>query len=184
MKYNFFFIALFSAFLNCFSQNQTMKNNLETIYFNEISRFEEDTSSYTLENINIVINNTNVLTLKKVNKVISNISLDTNYEGPGFQIYSYKNKQHSNTEVIVIEATADIGVAWYYIILLDNGSIIKQFYVKEPRHNSDSIDIKDFLEIYCSNRQLTLKFRKKHIATYSIIPKSLKRDKNFIYLYK
>nr|DAJ36248.1 MAG TPA: hypothetical protein [Caudoviricetes sp.] len=32
MKYNFFFIALFSAFLNCFSQNQTMKNNLETIY--------------------------------------------------------------------------------------------------------------------------------------------------------
>lgn len=188
MKQIFFLTVFFITCTNCFSQNKDIKREViscDTIRFNIINKFNRvDDNVFSLNEMSLEIGIENIATLKSKGKIIEEIMLDPDYEGPGYFIYHYISKKKSNTQVVIIEASADIGVAWYYFVLMKNNKILKQFYIKEPRHNSENINIKDFFEISTFNKTLEIKCKRKYIAEYSEIPKNLKKDKYYIYLYK
>ncbi len=106
------------------------------------------------------------------------------YDGPGFIAYQYKGDAKIDKTVLVIEAAADIGTAWYYFIILEKNKILDSFLVNEPRSNSEKYSLKDFLSIYSLNKSFIFKFNKKLIAKYSNIPQELKSDNNYIYLLR
>jgi len=37
---------------------------------------------------------------------------ESNYEGPGYNIFSFQSKELTPFEIVIIEATADIGTDW------------------------------------------------------------------------
>lgn len=187
MRQIFFLTMFFIVYTNCFSQNREIKGeviNCDTIYFDTINKFDREGNSFSFNQMEVKIDIENNVVLKKKEKIIEKIMLDPDYEGPGYLVYYYTSKKKSNKQVVIIEASADIGIAWYYFILIENDKILKQFYIREPRHNSENINIKHFFEISTFNKILEIKSKRKYIADYSEIPKNLKKDKYYIYLYK
>lgn len=178
-----FFTVFFVSYFNSFTQNY-LKINKENIYFNDVNEFESINGNiFKFDNIQLITDANNCFTLKKKGIKIADIPLDIEYEGPGYNIYNFSNKGNKNLRVILIEASADIGVAWYFFIFMEGDKIIKKNYIKEPRHNSDFITIKDFLKISYSNKTLTFRFVKKYIAKYSKIPKTIKKDNTYMYVF-
>lgn len=187
MKQIFFLVVFFITYGSCFSQNKSTKReviNCDTVYFNTINKFNKKNNSFSFNQMEVRINMENNVVFKNKGKTIKKIVLDPDYEGPGYFVYHYASKKKSNIQVVVIEASADIGVEWYYFLLIKDDKILKQFYVKEPRHNSENINIKNFFEISFFNKTLEIKCRRRNVAEYSEIPENLKKDKYYIYLYK
>lgn len=120
-------------------------------------------------------------TLYKNNQKLGNITFDGGYDGPGFSVYLAENRGVDN---IIIEAEADIGTAWYYSIILENDTIVNQFFIDEPRTNSELYSLDKFITLSISGDSLNYRFKKDLVAKYSEIPKELKSDTNYIYLEK
>ncbi|WP_445456835.1 hypothetical protein [Flavobacterium sp. HNIBRBA15423] len=157
------------------------------IPFSIVEVFKENTNENAFVNSDtrLTIKTSSSFMLTKKDFIITDIDLsDTNYEGPGYIIYSYKSNEKKNVEIIIIEATADIGTDWYYVVVINNNDLVEQFLIKEPRANSEITDMKDFLSILLKNDTLIFKFRKSKIAKYSIMPSDLKNDNENIYLEK
>ncbi|WP_427872886.1 hypothetical protein [Flavobacterium sp. MMS24-S5] len=102
----------------------------------------------------------------------------------GFSMYSYESSKNKDIEIIIIEALADIGTNWYYVIILNKKDLVDKFYIKEPRSNSEITQIKDFLSIFFSNGTLVFKFKKDKIAKYSTVSPDLKSDLEYVYIEK
>jgi hypothetical protein len=123
--------------------------------------------------------------LTKKDFVVTDVDLsETNYEGPGFSMYSYQSKINKNIEIIMIEALADIGTSWYYIIVLNGNDLVDKFFIREPRSNSEITETTDFIGIFLNNKTLILKFKKDKIAKYSKISPDLKNDLEYVYIEK
>lgn len=158
----------------------------EEIPLNIFSTFKKDDSEFNFVNGNtqLLYKNDNTFTLKKKGLADQKIDVsESNYEGPGFSAYSFSSK-NKNVEVILIEATADVGTDWYYAVILKAGKIIDKFFIKEPRSNSDIIKIQDYLNVSVKNHIMRFKFNKQKVAKYSKVPDNLKSDKNYLYLEK
>lgn len=125
----------------------------------------------------------NSFMLTKKDFAIDDIDLsESNYEGPGYNMFSFQSKQNAQFEIIVIEATADIGTDWYYVIVLNNENLADKFYIKEPRADSEHTNIGDFIKISMKDDMLNLKFKKDKIAKYSKNTSNLKSDHQYFYL--
>ena len=157
------------------------------ISFDIIHSFKEETneSSYICFDTRLTYKTENSFMLTKKDFVISEVDLsETNYEGPGFSIYSYESSMNKDIEIIIIEALADIGTSWYYVIILNKTDLVDKFYIKEPRSNSEITQINDFISVFLNNETLIFKFKKDKIAKYSIVPPDLKSDLKYIYIEK
>lgn len=157
------------------------------ISFDIIHSFKEDASesSYICFDTRLTYKTDNSFMLTKKDFSITDVDLsETNYEGPGFSIYSYESNMNKDMGIIIIEALADIGTNWYYVIILNKNNLVDKFYIKEPRSNSEITQIKDFISIFLNNGTLIFKFKKNKIAQYSIVPPDLKSDLKFIYIEK
>lgn len=119
----------------------------------------------------------------KRNKKITHIDF-SDFEGPGFSVYSYQSSEDKATEIIMIEGQADIGTAWYYAVAVKNEKLLDQFYINEPRSNSETTDMKDFISISLMDKKLIFKFNKDKIAPYSVASESLKTHNRYLYLEK
>ena len=123
--------------------------------------------------------------LTKKDFVVTDVDLsETNYEGPGFSMYSYQSEINKNIEIIIIEALADIGTSWYYVIVLNDNDLVDKFFIREPRSNSEVTEINDFISVFLNNKTLIFKFKKDKIAKYSKISPDLKNDLEYIYIEK
>jgi|GEM_PF-979246 len=157
------------------------------ISFEIIHSFKEDASenSYICFDTRLTYKTDNSFMLTKKDFGITDVDLsETNYEGPGFSIYSYESSMNKDIEIIIIEALADIGTNWYYVIILNKNDLVDKFYIKEPRSNSEITQIKDFLSIFLSNGTLVFKFKKDKIAKYSTVSPDLKSDLKYVYVEK
>lgn len=171
------------------TQNTNIKNSqsIENISFNLVEPFKEvpDENSFVSGDLKITQKSNNSFILTKKDLVITDIDLsDSEYEGPGFTIYSYKSKEDKELEVILIEATGDIGTDWYYAVIVNGNDVIDKFFIKEPRVNSEVTEIQDYITISLIDNTFIFKFKKSKIAPYSQIPKNLKNDKEYIYIEK
>ena len=149
--------------------------------------FKENESESTFSSVDtkLVYKTINSFVLTKKDFVITDIDLsESNYDSPGFSIFSFQSKINKNIEVVIIEAMADIGTNWYYVIILNKTNLVDKFYVKEPRANSELTDIKDFLNILLKDKKMVFKFKKSKIAKYSKIPIDSKSNSEFIYIEK
>ena len=125
----------------------------------------------------------NSFMLTKKDFAIDDIDLsESNYEGPGYSMFSFQSKENTQFEIIIIEASADIGTSWYYMIILNNENLVDKFYIKEPRANSENTNIGNFIKISIRNDMLNLKFKKDQIAKYSKNINNLKSDNQYFYL--
>lgn len=123
----------------------------------------------------------NSFMLTKKDFAITDIDFsDIDYEGPGYTIYSYQSSVNKNMEVVIIEGQADIGTAWYYVIVLDGEDLVDKFYVKEPRANSETTDMKDFINVALKDKDLVLKFKKDKIARYSKPMANLRTEGSYL----
>lgn len=155
--------------------------------FNVIKPFKyiENDNKYINNDTQLIIKSDNTFMLTKKDFVVDDIDLsESNYEGPGYNIFSFQSKSNSQFEIVVIEATADIGTDWYYVIILNNENLIDKFYIKEPRANSENTSIGDFIKISMKNDILNIKFKKDKIAKYSEKINNLKSDSQYYYLTK
>lgn len=205
-----FIILIILAFLSCKENNKLSSKEIDSktkidslnktvidlkvdsvskkeIPFSNVEVFRENTNEKAFVNSDVRLTNktaTSFILTKKDFKIADIDLSDTNYEGPGYLVYSFKSSEIKNVEIIIIEATADIGTDWYYAIVLENSDLIDKFFIKEPRANSEITKIEDFLSVFLNNDSLIFKFKKSEIAKYSIVPSNLKEDNENIYFEK
>ena len=103
------------------------------------------------------------------------------YDGPGFRAYMF-GRTTDKYQAIVIEALADIGTGWYWVVLSDGKRIVSQQLMDEPRANSDICELKGVMQISVSEVDCKIRMELKHIAGYSTIPKYLKTDSRWVYI--
>lgn len=166
------------------SENINPKISSE-IDFDIIKPFKhiENESRFESGDIKLISKTDNSFMLTKKDFAVDEIDLsESNYEGPGYNIFSFQSKQNTPFEIVIIEATADIGTDWYYVIVLNNENLVDQFYIKEPRADSENTNIGDFIKISFKNNTLNLKFKKDKIAKYSKNTENLKSDNQYFYL--
>lgn len=143
----------------------------------------ENESMFESDDIKLISKTDNSFMLTKKDFAIDDIDLsDSNYEGPGYNITLFKSKQNKELEIVILEATADIGTDWYYVIILNNESLVDKFYIKEPRADSENTNIGDFIKISLKKDILSLKFRKDKVARYSKNTENFKSDDQYFYL--
>jgi hypothetical protein len=166
---------------------KVVENVEKEISFDIVKSFKEDTSenSFVYGATRLIHKTDNSFMLTKKDFAITDIDFsDINYEGPGFTMYSYQSSEDKKMEVIIIEGQADIDTAWYYVIVLNGEDLEDKFYVKEPRSNSKTTDLKDFINVSLKGKNLILKFKKDKIAKYSKVTSNLKTSRNYLYLEK
>ncbi|OWP83142.1 hypothetical protein BWK59_12070 [Flavobacterium davisii] len=168
--------------------NQVIENaNIkDTIVFDKIEQFNTDTSGdvFTLNEFYLKYNNENNsfnLLNKKINQS-NDITFNSNgFDGDGFNVYMYKTDKYKNVNIILFEALAEIGTAWYNIVVFENNKLIKNTIIKDPRANDTTL-LKNFLSILNVNKHYILKFEKKLIANYSSNPKNYQQTDNYCFL--
>ena len=157
------------------------------IRFDIIHAFKQDESesSYVSFDTKLTYKTNSSFMLTKKDFVVTDVDLsEANYEGPGFSMYSYQSEINKNIEIIIIEALADIGTSWYYVIVLNDNDLVDKFFIREPRSNSEITEINDFISVFLNNKTLIFKFKKDKIAKYSKISPDLKNDLEYIYIEK
>jgi hypothetical protein len=128
--------------------------------------------------------NENNLSKNKFNIILENnnigyIDFDgREYNGPGFSIWLYQTKNTPNIDIIIVEAQADNGTAWYYVTILKDNHIDRSFFIDEPRANSEKSSLSDFINIECIRNEFIFKFKKELIAGYSSVPNEMKQDEH------
>jgi hypothetical protein len=182
-KYNLYIVfLLIVSFLSC-QNKKAINSNMEEFGIKEFyfEAFSYNEGNLINEKYQLKEDTTyNSFFLLFNQEVIGKIDFQgKEYEGPGYLAYIAETSDES--AVILIEATSDIGTAWYYIIIIESQKITKQFFIYEPRSNSESYSLKDFLTISFKQDYIQFKFKKKLISPYSSFPKNLNQDKNFVY---
>ncbi|QYS91613.1 hypothetical protein JJC04_02200 [Flavobacterium covae] len=157
--------------------NESKKLKSETIF----NVFKENNSSYYYNNYIIIEDksSTNTYILKKDNISLGKIELNKSYDGPGFSFFI--NELSSTLSNIIVEATADIGTSWYFSVIINNNRISNTFYIEEPRADSETTSINDFLKVSVDKDMLEYKFVKSKIARYSKIPENFNSDNSYLY---
>ncbi len=169
------------------SSKRTPERADQEISFDIVNPFRKDNyeNCYVHGATRLIHKTDNSFMLTKKDFAITDVDFsDSNYEGPGYTIYSYQSSSNKNIEIIIIEGQADIGTAWYYVVVLDGEDLVDKFYVKEPRANSENTDMKDFINVALKDKDLILKFRKDKIARYSKPPADLRKEGGYLCLDK
>jgi hypothetical protein len=123
------------------------------------------------------------LVVEKNKKAVGKIDIASKkYDGPGFSMYEYACPADSSRSVLLLEAQADPGTAWYCAALVENGSIKEQLFIDEPRSNSEIQAVSDFISVFYTRNQYIFRFNKKLVAGYSQTPPGMKEDMNYYYL--
>lgn len=177
-----------AANLNVPESNKKVPENANReISFDIINPFRKDDyeNCYVHGSTKLIHKTDNSFMLTKKDFAITDVDFsDINYEGPGYTIYSYQSSANKNMEVIIIEGQADIGTAWYYVVVLDGEDLVDKFYVTEPRANSENTDMKDFINVALKDKDLVLKFKKDKIAGYSKSLANLRTEGSYLCLDK
>lgn len=172
-----------SGKINQVTEKKTITS--DSIPLDDIIRFNlnEEETTYSATNFKLEYNPVeNLFIIIKDNDSISKINFDNrSFDGVGYNVFLYQSKK-SEDKVLVFEAIADIGTAWYYFVVINNQKVIKTFFVDEPRANSELVSLNDFLSISLKGQECLLKLDKKRVAQYSTIPQGIKTDKHFFYL--
>ncbi|MEC3875479.1 hypothetical protein [Chryseobacterium salviniae] len=169
------------------SSKKAPENIAHEISFDIVSPFRKDDNEncYVHGATKLFHKTDNSFMLTKKDFAITDVDFsDSNYEGPGYTIYSYQSSANKNMEVIIIEGQADIGTAWYYVVVLDGEDLVDKFYVKEPRANSETTDMKDFINVALKDKDLVLKFKKDKIARYSKPMANMRAEGSYLCLDK
>jgi hypothetical protein len=109
------------------------------------------------------------------------INFENEYDGPGFSPVLLRSREDPDYRILLIEAQADFGTAFYYLALLDSTKLLYKAKIAEPRANGETTKITDFITIWIKSNQLVLRFKKDAIADYSGIPSKLKSDDQYVY---
>lgn len=176
-----------AANLNVAESSKVQENADREISFDIVDPFRKDDyeNCYVHGATRLIHKTDNSFMLTKKDFAITDVDFsDINYEGPGYTIYSYQSSANKNMEVIIIEGQADIGTAWYYVVVLDGEDLVDKFYVKEPRANSENTDMKDFINVALKDKDLVLKFQKDKIAGYSKSSPNLRTEGSYLCLDK
>lgn len=169
------------------SSKKTPEKADREVSFDIVSPFKKDDyeNCYVHGTTKLIHKTDNSFMLTKKDFAITDVDFsDINYEGPGYTIYSYQSSANKNMEVVIIEGQADIGTAWYYVVVLDGEDLVDKFYVKEPRANSENTDMKDFINVALKDKDLVLKFKKDKIARYSKPMANLRTEGSYLCLDK
>jgi hypothetical protein len=102
------------------------------------------------------------------------------YDGPGFAVYHYAAPEGSRS-ILLVEAQADPGTAWYCAALLENNQIVKQWFIDEPRCNTESHALQNFMSIFETGGKLIFRFNKQLVAAYSGIPAGMRQNAQYAY---
>jgi hypothetical protein len=103
------------------------------------------------------------------------------YDGPGFSIYRFASPTDGNRSVLLVEAQADPGTAWYVIALVEKGRIVQQHFIDEPRSNSEQHAVPGFINVFYTKKQYIMRMKKSLVAGYSKIPPGMKEDGEYWY---
>ncbi len=172
-----------SGKINQITEKKTIAS--DSILLDNVIQFNsnEEETTYSVANFKLEYNPVeNLFVIIKNNVSISEIDFDNrSFDGVGYNVFLYQSKKMED-KVLVFEAMADIGTAWYYFVMIKNQKVIKTFFVDEPRSNSEVVSLNDFLSISLKGQECLLKLDKKRVAQYSTIPQGIKTDKHFFYL--
>lgn len=146
----------------------------DTIYYDVFEKFiQTNDTLYKTSNIN-VINKNDAFYLSIDSNEYIKIDLDgMNYEGPGYSLSLFSTSKEYSSKLIIIEAQADIGSAWYYAVFIEDDTVISECMIKEPRSNSEMYSIEKFVKAYKSHDTYILMFKDDLIASYSKVPDNL-----------
>ena len=155
------------------------------VFLDRIKQFDEQKagSQYVVDDYKLQYKNEeNTFVFSYKHQVINIIDFERrDFEGVGYNIFLYDSPK-SKIKTIIFEALADIGTAWYYVVLMNNNKVVKKQFIDEPRADSDKISIQKFLSIYLENSNCIFRFDKKYLARYSQIPKNIKTDNQYAYI--
>jgi hypothetical protein len=102
------------------------------------------------------------------------IHLDaTDYEGPGYSLSLFSSSKSGSSKLLIIEAQADLGTAWYYAVFMEGNKIVSEYRIKEPRSNSEIYSIDTFIKACKIKDTYMLQFKDDLIASYSKVPDNL-----------
>lgn len=178
-------IELCQAYSNSKQNLSDGKHCNDTLYLNTISEFASNSSQtkYSLGEYSLSFTEReNSFIVTNHNRRIGTISLGNRYcEGPGFQI-SKIDGAGAKYYVILVEALADVGTAWYSVTLWYENSLISSLFIDDPRANSDITELKDFVAVLMTNDSWIIRLNKKRIANYSHIPAGYKTNMDFVYI--
>lgn len=171
--------------------NSKQKNVLDSIHCNDtlrlnaISELASNSSQtkYSLGAYSLsYTEQENSFTVINQNRKIGYISLGNRYyEGPGFQIYKIYSAD-AKYYVILVEALADIGTAWYNATLWYEDRLISSIFIDDPRANSDITKLNDFIAVFVTDNSWIIRLNKKWIANYSRIPAAYKTTMDFVHI--
>jgi hypothetical protein len=146
----------------------------DTICYTTFEKFiQTNDTLYKTSNIN-VINKDDAFYLSIGSNEYKKIDFDgADYEGPGYSLSLFSTSKEHSSKLIIIEAQADIGTAWYYAVCLEDNKIISECMIKEPRSNSEMYPIEKFVKACKSHNTYILMFKDDLIAPYSKVPDNL-----------
>jgi hypothetical protein len=178
-------LALFIISINC---KKHIENTIETAtiinQLNTLVPFEKKGDDFIFKDYTLKSNRTNnTFEILYKGKLIGKINFDNAiYEGPGF--LAYISELDNGIKNILIEATADVGTAWYYSVIIENSAIVNQFFIKDPRTDSEKYSLDKFISISINNDSIEYKFDKKMVSKYSTVPNDAIINGDYIYITK
>ncbi|WP_445711456.1 hypothetical protein [Flavobacterium sp.] len=185
MKTIILYLALFTFSISCKNNSEkTVETTIISNQENSLIPFESSGDDFIYKDYILKSNSVNnSFELFYGQKLIGEIDFENiEYEGPGF--LAYMSELDNGIKNILIEATSDIGTAWYYSVVLENNVIINKFFIKEPRTDSENYSLDKFISLSIINDAIEYRFDKKNISKYSTIPKDAIIDEEYIYLTK
>ncbi len=193
MKNFVIILYLFFSLIQCSNNSNNYSKSTEiaesinndTIVLDNISKFKanQNATIFTLNNEHLEYKPNNTFDLFIDKKHIGNIGFENKSSDiPGYSVWNYKSEKSNEYKIILIEAEADIGTAWYKIIILKEEQILTSFFIDEPRSNSEQYTMNQFITMMIHDNILTIKFTKRLIEKYSKIPGNLSSDEKYLYM--
>lgn len=187
MRLNIVVFLCMIVFMSCKEKtNENQKIFPESTKNNQdikqsFDRFESRGNDFFYKDFKLIFNESSGdFTIFKKEKKLGEINLSKmKYEGPGYSVYFTTQK---NKENIIIEASADIGTAWYYSVIVENNSLVNQFLIPEPRSDSEKYSLEEFMTVTVSDNSITYGFKKDLVAKYSKVNQDIKSDQNYFYV--
>lgn len=132
-------------------------------------------------------------------KKIVKVDLSREYDVVDFLPYIYQSKVEDYPyKVILVEAGAERGTAWYYAIVLKNNNVIDSFFIDEgrryfsttkeylakyPEADEMYISPEEFISVFIDdNKQIIFKFDRKYLYPSETPVKEI--DKDFLYIHR
>lgn len=144
-----------------------------------------DSLSFDCGSLHVAARDDNRFVLSRGGQRVATLDLsDSGYDGPDYSLFLYRSHPAGPREVLLIEATADPGTAWYYAAVLERGRLRDGFRIGEPRADSEATALGDFLAVSTSEDTVVLRFAKARIAPYSRVPEGLREHDGGLYLQR